>query len=83
MAAEFTRMPPAQNVLLESPAASDRGAAGMPSAPAPVSGRPPIDTSQMIWTSSNLDILASAKARAQTPQQLNDWFFSPAETGPR
>ena len=40
-------------------------------------------TSQMIWTSSNLDILASANARAQTPQQLNDWFFSPAETGPR
>ena len=37
----------------------------------------------MIWTSSNLDILASANARAQTPQQLNDWFFSPAETGPR
>jgi hypothetical protein len=40
-------------------------------------------TSQMIWTSSNLDILASANARAQTPQQLNNWFFSPAETGPR
>ncbi len=40
-------------------------------------------TSQMIWTSSNLDILASANARAQTPQQLNAWFFSPAETGPR
>ena len=40
-------------------------------------------TSQMIWTSSNLDILASANARAQTPQQLNDWFFSPAKTGPR
>ncbi len=40
-------------------------------------------TSQMIWTSSNLDILASANARAQTPQQLNGWFFSPAETGPR
>ena len=94
-------MPPAQNVLLESPAASDGGAAGMPSAP--VSGRPPIDvrrlrhpaegtwacyydatgTSQMIWTSSNLDILASANARAQTPQRLHDWFFSPAETGPR
>ena len=34
----------------------------------------------MIWTSSNLDILASANARAQTPQQLNDWFFSPAES---
>lgn len=40
-------------------------------------------TSQMIWTSPNLGILASANARAQTPQQLNDWFFSPAETGPR
>ena len=39
--------------------------------------------SQMIWTSSNLDILASANARAQTPQQLKEWFFSPAETGPR
>ena len=47
MAAEFTRMPPAQNVLLESPAASDGGAAGMPSAPAPVSGRPPIDVRRL------------------------------------
>ncbi len=40
-------------------------------------------TSQMIWTSSALNILAAANARAQTPQQLNDWFFSPAQTGPR
>jgi hypothetical protein len=47
MAAEFTRMPPAQNVLLESPAASDGGAAGMPFAPAPASGRPPIDVRRL------------------------------------
>ena len=40
-------------------------------------------TSQMIWTSSALNILASANARTLTPQQLNDWFFSPAATGPR
>ena len=47
MAAEFTRMPPVQNVLLESPAASDGGAAGVPSAPAPVGGRPPIDVRRL------------------------------------
>ena len=40
-------------------------------------------TSEMIWTNAGLNILASANARAQTPQQLNDWFFSPAQTGPR
>ena len=47
MAAEFTRLPPAQNVLLESPAASNGGAAGMQSAPAPVSGRPLIDVRRL------------------------------------
>jgi hypothetical protein len=40
-------------------------------------------TSQMIWTNSALNILAAANARARTPQQLNDWFFSPAPAGPR
>ena len=39
--------------------------------------------SQMIWTSTSLDILASANDHAQTPQQLSNWFFSPAPTGPR
>ena len=39
--------------------------------------------SQMIWTSTRLDILATANDHTQTPQQLSNWFFSPAETGPR
>ncbi len=39
--------------------------------------------SQMIWTSNRLDILATANDPTQTPQQLSNWFFSPAETGPR
>ncbi len=39
--------------------------------------------SQMIWTSTSLDILASANDHTQTPQQLSNWFFSPAPTGPR
>ncbi len=39
--------------------------------------------SQMIWTSTRLNILATANDHTQTPQQLSNWFFSPAETGPR
>jgi hypothetical protein len=37
---------------------------------------------QLIWTSTSLNILAVANDPAQTPQQLADWFFSPADTGP-
>lgn len=37
---------------------------------------------QMIWTSTPLDILAVATDPVATPQQLNNWFFSPAATGP-
>ena len=40
-------------------------------------------TSQMIWTSTSLDILAAADDSSQTPQQLSDWFFSAAPTGPQ
>jgi hypothetical protein len=36
----------------------------------------------MIWTDTNLDILAVATDPVETPQQLHDWFFSPADTGP-
>jgi hypothetical protein len=32
--------------------------------------------SNMIWTNSDLDILAAATDNAKTPQQLYDWFFS-------
>jgi hypothetical protein len=40
-------------------------------------------TSQMIWTSTSLDILAAANDTGQTPQQLSNWFFSAAPTGPQ
>ena len=36
----------------------------------------------MVWTDTGLDILAVASDPAQTPQQLHDWFLSPADTGP-
>jgi hypothetical protein len=36
----------------------------------------------MIWTDTDLDILAVATDPVKTPQQLHDWFFSPADTGP-
>jgi hypothetical protein len=36
----------------------------------------------MMWTDTGLDILAVATDPVQTPQQLHDWFFSPADTGP-
>jgi hypothetical protein len=36
----------------------------------------------MIWTDTGLDILAVATDPVETPQQLHDWFFSPADTGP-
>ncbi len=39
--------------------------------------------SQMIWTSTSLDILAAANDTGQTPQQLSSWFFSAAPTGPQ
>jgi len=39
--------------------------------------------SQMIWTSDRLNILTSANDRSLAPQQVSDWFFSPAPTGPR
>ena len=39
--------------------------------------------SQMIWTSTSLDILAAANDTGQTPQQLSNWFFSAAPTGPQ
>jgi hypothetical protein len=40
------------------------------------------DQGQMIWTSTPLNILAMATDPVATPQQLNNWFFSPASTGP-
>ena len=40
-------------------------------------------TSQMIWTSTSLGILAAANDTSQTPQQLSNWFFSAAPTGPQ
>jgi len=40
-------------------------------------------TSQMIWTSTSLDILAAANDTSRTPQQLSNWFFSAAPTGPQ
>ena len=36
----------------------------------------------MIWTNADLDILTVASDPVETPQQLNDWFFSPSDTGP-
>jgi hypothetical protein len=36
----------------------------------------------MMWTDTDLGILAVASDPAETPQQLHDWFFSPADTGP-
>ena len=38
--------------------------------------------SDMIWTDTGLNILAVASDPVETPQQLHDWFFSPADTGP-
>ena len=40
-------------------------------------------TSQMVWTSTSLDILAAANDTGRTPQQLSNWFFSAAPTGPQ
>jgi hypothetical protein len=37
---------------------------------------------QLIWTSTRLNILTVATDPVQTPQQLHDWFYSPAATGP-
>jgi hypothetical protein len=37
---------------------------------------------QMIWTSTRLNILTVSTDPVQTPQQLHDWFYSPAATGP-
>jgi hypothetical protein len=37
---------------------------------------------QMIWTNNYLNILSVASDPVATPQQLKDWFFSPADTGP-
>ncbi|MGP0022323.1 MAG: hypothetical protein ACLPKE_03020 [Streptosporangiaceae bacterium] len=39
--------------------------------------------SQMIWTSTSLDILTAANDTGKTPQQLSDWFFSATPTGPQ
>ena len=39
--------------------------------------------SQMIWTSTSLDVLAAANDASQAPQQLSNWFFSAAPTGPQ
>ena len=36
----------------------------------------------MVWTDTGLNILAVASDPVETPQQLHDWFFSPADTGP-
>ncbi len=40
-------------------------------------------TGQMIWTSTALNILAVANDPQDAPQQLKNWFFSPAPTGPQ
>ena len=40
-------------------------------------------TGQMIWTSTSLDVLAAANDSSQAPQQLSNWFFSAAPTGPQ
>jgi len=40
-------------------------------------------TSQMVWTSTSLDILAAANDTGRTPQQLSNWFFSAAPTRPQ
>ena len=40
-------------------------------------------TSQLIWTSTSLDVLAAANDASQAPQQLSNWFFSAAPTGPQ
>jgi hypothetical protein len=37
---------------------------------------------RMIWTDTKLGILAVASDPAKTPQELNSWFFSSADTGP-
>ena len=37
---------------------------------------------QLFWTSTHLNILTVATDPVQTPQQLRDWFYSPAATGP-
>ena len=37
---------------------------------------------RMIWTDTKLGILAVASDPAETPQELNSWFFSTADTGP-
>jgi MFS family permease len=38
---------------------------------------------QLIWTSTKFGIMGLADGPGQTPQQLSDWFFSPAATGPQ
>ena len=40
------------------------------------------DVGQLIWTNTGLDILSVASDPDQTPEQLNGWFLSPADTGP-
>lgn len=40
------------------------------------------NTGQLIWTRTNLGIMALANDPSQTPQQLSNWFFSSAATGP-
>ena len=37
---------------------------------------------RMIWTDTELGILTVASDPAKTPQELKNWFFSTAETGP-
>ena len=36
----------------------------------------------MVWTSTALNTLAVATGPEDAPQQLKDWFLSPAQTGP-
>ena len=40
------------------------------------------DQAHLIWTNTGLDILTAASDPTQTPGQLDDWFLSPADTGP-
>jgi hypothetical protein len=40
------------------------------------------DQGQLIWTNTGLNILTAASDPTLTPEQLDDWFLSPADTGP-
>jgi hypothetical protein len=65
--------------------AGQRGTYGFTTGPGPGSWACYYNTSNkgdMVWTDTGLDILAVASDPMQTPQQLHDWFFSPADTGP-